>query len=266
MALLATFANAQTANIICDFQATPSYTCALRGLQFPDNPALNFGISGSHLPGRTNADVVSVVIQDSQTPFIINELFAVFPNVDALTITSSGLTRIQPNAFVGGGNLREVTITNNPLTSLGPHSFFGALGIFTLNLQNNQLTNVDVDALYGLHGLHNILLSNNQLTRLPADVFLWRGNLRRIYLNNNRLDRLPGTLFEPARLVNEILLSNNDINAVGRNLINGLSSLARFEILNNGCVSRSWGVGDSNINQQIVEALDGCFQNYERFP
>lgn len=264
--LFATFfavSTAQVVNVPCDFYHTPSYTCNLRGLEFADDLSQTFVIGGIHLPGQSNADVSSIYIEDSQTPFIITQLFASFPNAQVLKITSSGLTRIQPNGFLGGGMLREVTINNNPLRTLSAHAFIGALGIHTLDLRYNELSDVDVDMLYGMHDLFNIYLTRNYLERLPANVFLFRRNLRVIELSQNRLDVLPGNLFVPTPLVNRISLSHNQINAVGRDLISGLNYLTTFEILDNRCIDKTWIVGDDERTRYIPEALEDCFRNYE---
>lgn len=256
--------DAQTVNVICDFRYSPSYACNIRNLQFADVSSVNFAISGNHLPSHSNADVVHIIIEASQTPIIITQLFASFSNAQVLKITSSGLIRIQQNAFIGGNSLRDVQITGNPLRSLEAHAFFGALQISNLDLQKNQLDEVSGDALYGLHSLHNINLSNNQLQTLPSDVFLWRRAIRRIDLSSNSIATLSGVIFQDNPLVNTILLSNNNINALGRNLITRLSELTAFEILNNQCVNRSWVVvGAEERTRLIPEALEECFKNYE---
>lgn len=267
MILLAVFAvinvRAQTVNVVCEFSFTPFYTCNIRGLQFADVLTQTFEIIANHVPGLSNSDVFTINIQASQTPFVIPQLLTTFPNAQQLSIISSGLTRIQANAFVSNSALRTVIITGNPLTSLPAHTFFGSLGITSLELQNNQINNIDVDALYGLHQLRSINVANNQLQTLPSEVFAWRGQIRTVDLSNNRIEILPGELFQSSRLITQIDLANNRINALGRQFITNLNDLSSFNILNNVCVSRIWTVGSDERNRIIPEALEPCFVNYE---
>jgi hypothetical protein len=255
--------HAETVNVVCDFRYSPGYACNIRNLQFADSSSITFEVSGTHLPGHSNSDVIYIIIESSQTPFIITQLFATFNNAEVLRISSSGLSRIQQNAFIGGNSLRDVEIIGNPLRALGAHAFFGALQIRNLNLQNNQIDDINVDALYGLHALHIIDLSRNRLRTLPSNVFLWRRIIRSINLNNNVIEVLPGDIFQDNRVVNTIALSNNNINALGRDFIAGLNELTSFEILNNRCVDGAWTVGETERTQTIPEALEGCFRNYE---
>lgn len=264
MFLLKVSVDAETINVVCDFRYSPRYACNIRNLQFTDSPSLNFAFSGNHLPGHINDDVAYIIIETSQTPIIINQLFSTFQNAQVLKITSSGLNRIQPNAFVGGNSLREIHISGNPLNSLGPHAFIGSLQVTNLYLQNNQLNDLDVDALYGLHSLLTIDLSGNQIRTLPSNVFLWRRQIRQINLDNNSIEILPGDIFRDNPVVNTIALSDNNINALGRNLITGLNELTAFGALNNRCIDRSWVVGADERTRIIPEALEECFRNYEQ--
>lgn len=79
-AILFAVSTAQVVSVFCDFNHTPSYTCNLRGLNFADDLSQAFVIGGNHLPGQSNSDVFNIYIEDSQTPFIVTQLFVSFPN------------------------------------------------------------------------------------------------------------------------------------------------------------------------------------------
>lgn len=77
---------AQDVTLECNFNVFfDEYFCTLGGIEVLD-PEANVIITGTHVGDLTNDDVEVVRIVASNTPFIINQLFDVFPNLLELNI------------------------------------------------------------------------------------------------------------------------------------------------------------------------------------
>lgn len=93
------------------------YTCLLRNIEAYDiNREINLG--GFHLAGQNNNGVTQVWIHQSDTRFIINQMFLTFQNLRHVLIQTSNLQNLQENAFRNATNLWRITIEGNVLRRL----------------------------------------------------------------------------------------------------------------------------------------------------
>lgn len=212
--------------------------------------------------GRSNADVQRVDVVDSTTPFIIVQLFTTFENLEMLIVTSSELSRIQPNAFANATNLKTLAIGENPLRSLDSQAFADLTQLTTLSLFNGDLESIDERSFEGLQLLEILFLSGNKIAALPRNVFRSLENLFFITLERNLLESLHGDTFANNRNVQQISLEGNKVNALGGNFLDNLPRLSYLNMEGNRCVSGTWGVNVVTPKEEVLRILQPCFDNY----
>lgn len=85
---------AQDITLTCNFGIFfDEYFCTLGGIEVLD-PEANIIITGNHMENMTNDDVEVVRIVASNTPFVINAIFDVFPNLLELNIDNRYSLRV----------------------------------------------------------------------------------------------------------------------------------------------------------------------------
>lgn len=253
-----------TAQIInCNFLETNGdYTCSLHGVTVADNQNANFIIGGSHMSGRNNNDVRRIRVASSSIPFIITQLFVIFPNVQSLVISSSGLLRVQSNAFANARNLNAITISDNVgLQEIQANAFNGAQSLSMLEIFRTGLNRIHESAFNEATNLRFLHLDNNYLRELPVNVFRPLARLDRLFLSVNKLQSLDGRLFEANNVLTYIDLEYNAIDRIGRNLLDGLTRLQTFNVMHNRCVNNFWRIGGATNIQTVLTGLSACFNN-----
>lgn len=270
LALLISLAsiNAQTVELNCYFiEVWGIYTCRMPNVRIEsDNENQNIVITGIHLPGRGNADVVNVEIHDSRTTFIVTQAISTFVNMNGMQIFSSELNRIQPNAFANAANLETLEITGNPLTSLGASAFLGTR-LTWLDLDSNQIESIHQNAFAGLPTLRELNLTRNRIQELHPNVFSPLSSLTFVTLEYNQLLRIPSQLFANNLPLVEIALGWNQINAVGPTFIEHLQFISTFRFAVNQCASISYiNLTPESLRANVRLGLATCMENYGEVP
>lgn len=256
---------AQTFNLACDFRLVSGfYGCYLDGVTVPDNEELNIVVSGTHLVGRTNADVQDVFINFSNIPFIVRQLFISFPNLSSFHIWQSGLTRLRSGDFANASSLRFLLIRNNPnLRTIGENTFVGGSNILSLDLMVNGIESIHETAFNGLTTVGSILLNTNLLSSLPVNLFASLTSLNTVFMSNNNLQSLDGRLFANNRQLHQLQISQNQINSIGRNFLDGMNLLQILGLNGNRCVSNNWQIDGNFVTLETVrQGLQVCFDNF----
>lgn len=254
---------AQTVNLNCMFFTEFSqYTCLISNVVVADNENQDFVIGGNHTAGRTNNDVQRLQIMFAQTPFIISKLFETFPNVQNLLIDSSGLTRIQLNAFSNARELTTVVIIRNSIREIPARVFASSPRLRSLDMDTNRIENIDENAFDGLASLQLLYLDQNQINKLPTNVFRSLSSLRTLFLQDNQLNSLDGSIFANNPQLFQVDIERNRINAIGRNFLDGLNNLFLLTMVGNVCVSQFWSISGSVTLDSVRADLETCFSNY----
>lgn len=266
--LVASLVKSQIVPLDCEFvDINGDYICNLRGITLGDNENQSIAIGGDHLPERDEFSVTSVVIEDSDIPFIITQIFTTFPYLDRLTIRASGLQRIQPYAFANAYFLHRLHITYSPeLRHLPANSFHGAWSIQELEIAYCGLESIHEDAFDGLAAIYVLALSHNNIRQLPPNVFRPLYAMELFFVFSNQIESLDGRLFEANPWLTRVDFSNNQIDAVGRNFFDPLILLAGFAFNGNICADAHWNTGGEVTVDTIREALETCFINFENLP
>lgn len=244
------------------------YTCQISELTVTDNENTTFVIGGIHQPGLNNDDVQRVTILFSNIPFIITQIFAVFPNVIEVSILGdSGLRRIQSNAFAAALNVREMHMReNSQLRTIEAKAFTGMINLRRLDLTDNRIESIHEEAFDGLFTLRELSLANNQIRQLRANVFRPLRSLEDLFLRNNLLESLDGRLLANNPQISGLQLSDNQINAIQSNFIDNNPQLVFFNILGNRCANNFWIVQGPTTLDDIREGLKSCFNNFVEAP
>jgi Leucine rich repeat len=260
LSTLLTFAISQNVNLSCLFaEMSGVYRCLLRNVNVADDENQNIIIGGNHMFGRTNEEVTQVDLSTSTTPFIITQFFTTFVNLETLIISSSGLTRIQANAFESAQNLVTLAIGGNPLQSLNAEAFLGLNKLTSLSVYDSELANVNERAFEGLELVDILFLSGNKIQSLPHAVFQPFVNLFYVSLSNNSLESLHGETFSNNRVVQQIELADNRINSLGNNILDNLNNLRYLNMEGNVCVNEAWSL---TPKEQLLQILKPCFDNF----
>ena len=149
-------ATANSILIECDFNTETTwasigrvYTCKVTLLNLYDNPTTITGISGTHMSGKSNADVKFVyfmarnaleVIPKGLSDFFPN-LFALsfeycwinnlngneledFPNLEWFSFRFNDLIRVPGNLFATNPNMKYINFSNNKISHVGEGIFY----------------------------------------------------------------------------------------------------------------------------------------------
>lgn len=256
-------------SINCNFFMTDGlYTCHISLQSVSDNENANIVITGFiHTSGRNDLSVQRVQITTSNLPFIITQLFTRFPNIIDLSITSGGLTRIQPNAFQNALNLRTVSISiNNQFREIHPQAFAGASSILEVFLTLNRIDTIHSSSFDGLTSLRTLSLAGNQIVRLPPNIFHSLPALEVIALSDNRLYSIAGNTFANNPNLAQIDLARNLINAIGSSFLDRLRRLNFLSLLVNRCTNSAWVIEGATTISTVRQELNVCFNNAGEVP
>jgi hypothetical protein len=263
--LASSVAKAQTINVDCRFSSRlyQVYQCLLMDIAVPDSDDANITIGGQHEANKSNVDVNEVVIQGFNVPFILTQAFSTFPNLQFFYLQVSGLTRIQPNAFVNGGGLILLDISfEKNITHLPANGFVGLSRLQRLELNNNPLQTIDENAFIGLDKLTDLVLNHNFLRVLPTNVFKPLHLMVEVYVSWNQLESLDGQLFANNPLLEVAMFYSNQINSVGRNFLIYIRYLQKLEMRENRCVNKNWIINNNPTRiENVREDLEVCFDN-----
>ncbi|XP_026162385.1 extracellular matrix protein 2 isoform X2 [Mastacembelus armatus] len=130
-----------------------------------------------------------------------------------------------------GCDISDVTVTceNAKLIHFPP---LAISELKSLSLEGNNISTIPAEAFNGIPNLEWINLKKNKLTSAGIDIKAFKGlkMLRRLYLDGNLLETVPPDL--PPTL-QELKISENRLRGIGKNSLQGLSSLVILELEGN---------------------------------
>lgn len=155
------------------------YGCLLINITVLD-PAANIVFVGQHLDNLTDSDVLSMVIVNSNTPFMMPQMFTTFPNMDELLIFSSNLQSINVPSSAQLFYLTRLLYDNN-ISRIESGSLRGQSRLTYLELSSNNIQEIEEDAFVDLEALNTLVLVGNQLQEIRGTTLHNLTNL--IYLD-----------------------------------------------------------------------------------
>jgi BspA type Leucine rich repeat region (6 copies) len=234
------------------------YVCTLVDIEVLD-PLQNVTFGGEHLANRTNQDVGAVRIRNSNTPFMIQQIFATFPNVFELDIQDSRLESINiPNSI----QLEVLVLTNNNISRIVNGTFSGQSRLTFLNAVNAGIQVIEDDAFLGLESLVSLVLIRNNVSELSSNTLAPLINARRIDFERNSLTRI-GDIFANSANLTNLYLEFNQINEISPRVLSGIgNSLSTFNLRGNQCIDRYFTFDEEIELILFNNLLSSCFINF----
>lgn len=148
-----------------------AYICDVQSLTVESPDGVIEGIDGNHLPGHSNVNVTALRIQNQNCFFVPSGFANFFPNLEGLTISSSGLRRISRDDLSPFPNLLTLALNGNRLISLENGLFEGVPLLRTAGFGNNRPRAIPASLLDPLFLFTFINLDNNVCINAPGTTF-----------------------------------------------------------------------------------------------
>lgn len=251
----------QNVEITCNFYTWfGDYTCRLVGIELLD-PTANVTFIGNHTAENTDANVDFIEIWDSNTPFVIEQLFSQFPSVTGLEIVNSQLQTLRIPEFA---NLEDITLRGNNVSRIDSNSLANQTNLLYFSAHNNSILEIDEDAFVGLSVLYYAGFINNHVSEIAPGTFREVISVRTIDFEGNNLTRIGDNIFENNRNLTILFLERNQIEAVSPTFTANLqqSTLNSVNFSGNRCAERYFNTRDEFEWMFLNAALNTCFQNF----
>lgn len=237
------------------------YTCLLEGIAVTV-PGSNVTFAGVHLEGRTEADVLLVLIEYSNTPFMIPQLFTTFPNINELVIEYSNLQSIDVPDTV---RLEYIVLFYNNVTKLQSGTLRNQSRLTYLEVIHNNIQEIDEEFFNDIPNTYYIELTNNRLTSLAPRTFYPLRYVIYIDLKDNLLESLGADLFSSNTILRSLYIERNPISEIHHDFVNSLPINLSFVNLSlNLCVNGVFQLGSGENRRLANHALNQCFRNFHR--
>lgn len=242
---------------------TDEYACLLENIEAL-NEIQNIIITGNHLEGRTNEDVEVVAILDSNTPFMIQQIFSTFPNIQELEIGNSGLQSINVSMSV---QLQILDLYLNNITRIANGSFLGQRSLLVAYLDNNNIQTIDEDAFEEIVSLLTMSMNRNRLHTIHPRTFHAISDVRTISLQHNNLSSVGEALFSRNEFLTALHLDSNVINEISPRFADNLREhLAFIDMTGNVCANDVFRFQTPHDWDSTLFRLRNCFNNFEGLP
>ncbi|XP_070492468.1 leucine-rich repeat-containing protein 15-like [Chironomus tepperi] len=269
-------------SLSCDYRESirdgvNHYACYL-DIQNPSGFDGFTSINGTHLPGRTNADVTLLYAMPvSRTVIFPRITCSQFPNLVHIDFERKGIVTLSENNFAACRNVEIAWLTGNEIETIHENAFNNMTRLVFLDLSVNRLVNIPGNVFNSLVNLEELNLSLNQLfipsvlfsrlvnlrvlnlmsTRLSAVVPEWFGNLTNLQtltLYGNNITSFPEATFVNNRNLRSLEISRNP---VGDHLPAGI-----FRELRNLTQLFMVGIRITQINTSWFATLENLEQLY----
>lgn len=217
-------------------------------------------IGGEHVLGRTNDDVSIVQIRNSNTPFVIQQIFTTFPNLVELDIQNSNLQELTLSSLV---QLEYLTLYRNNVSRILNGTFVGQSRLEFIEAMDNRIVDIEENAFEGLENLLGLMLIGNRLQELQPRVLHPLRNVVYLDFEQNRIERIEEGVFSENTQLESLFLEFNLINAVSPTFTRNLSdNLEYLNLQGNRCIDRPFQIRESFDMILLNNALNSCFNNF----
>lgn len=181
------------AHCIFNYDPQDRYGCYLYNIR-AFNPTDVLVIVGTHLPGRTDADVEVVVHTNCRFNQFNGEILRTFVNLKRISLVNSGLQSINPSAFDICNSLEFLNLATNSLTQLHPQMFRNCVNLTTFSAFRNQLSTVPEDLFSNNRNLELFNVQLNRLSELSPRLLSNAINLQVINIASNNFNDPQGVM------------------------------------------------------------------------
>lgn len=170
-----TFATATTLHCkFDDYIYEGNYKCEVENLSITTRNEIVSDVSGTHIPRRTNSNVIILSINEQTAHYLPENLAQFFPNLMYLTINKSGLKEITKNDLKGFIKLRNIVVRGNDVESLPGDLFEYNLQLANIDFPTNKIKSIGRDIFKPLTSLESANFLRNecisQVARNPAEI------------------------------------------------------------------------------------------------
>ena len=253
--------SSQGITLTCDFYTSgqTNYVCRLINIEVLDSET-NVTFDGQHVGDRTNANVTSVLIYNSNTPFVIPQVFTTFENIRIFEVEDSHLQSINIPDTV---QLRRLKLDGNNLTRLESGFLEAQSQLEYFSAFTSNIVEVDENAFIGLTELHDLSLAFNHIAEIAPQTFHPLIKLNYLDLEDNLLTSISEDLFSQSPDLHSIYLENNLINEIAPQFSSNFAEGLDFiNLSGNQCVDRSFHVGTEEDLIILHNLLRRCFNNF----
>jgi hypothetical protein len=198
------------------------YTCEVANLLFTVGDELQ--ITGVHMPGRDNGNVLTVEIVNSTVEVIPQQFFINFSILRRFNAQNVGISTL--NRLRNCQSLQFLSLSHNKLNIIRADTFTDCTNLLNINLQNNLIRDVERWALRNLSVLEVLNLNSNQMQSVNPDVFTPTTNLIDLSLSNNFISNLVVRTFTPISFLETLRLSNNNLTIVNGLIFQNMTQLS----------------------------------------
>jgi len=209
-------------------------------------------ITGQHLAGRTNADVVNLIASNSRIQIVSPVFMNTFTNLQILSMNGS-FTTVHQDSFPHCQSLRELYLDRNLIVQLPVGAFTGCNQLFYLEMDTNSLETINEGTFDGLNQLRILNLRLNWIRNLGQNSFRPLPNLEILNLNNNFIRTIHVQTFDMMTNLRELYLNNNLL--MDLNPATSMLPLRNLRILDlSGNFLRTFTFGAHSLS--MLETLD----------
>lgn len=251
----------QNVIVNCEFAVSifDEYSCTLENITVLDESA-NVEFGGAHVGDRSNGDVEIVNIRNSQTPFMIQQMFTTFPNLAFLTIASSGLQSIN---IPESAQLIELDLSGNNITRIESGSIRNQTALSSVYLDSNRIEEIHEDAFIGIPNVIYLVLTDNLITRFAPRTFSPLTELNFLNFVENLVVRIEAELFSQNTKLQTLYASFNRINEISPTFADSFRATANYiSLVENVCTDHHYAVSTEELWNEMLNDLQTCFNNF----
>jgi hypothetical protein len=180
LVLAALFSTTLAFNIECDFelrkiwdQFGELYSCRVTSVTFTDSKSIE-AVTGTHLDGKSNADVRQVFFGWYPTKFVVDfippNIDAFFPNFIGIEIASCKIHALNGDELKNYPNLEFFEIDDNEIVSIPGNLFEFNPKMKAVRFDSNKIAHIGSNLFSGLAELNTANFSSNACIDEPIIV------------------------------------------------------------------------------------------------
>jgi hypothetical protein len=163
--------------------------------------------------------------------FLAKDSFVSLPDLEELSVISSGLRAIELGAFNGLTELTTLSLLGNEINEILPGTFENLNSLDFLDLSGNKLGHLDSAAFSGLVSLKEIHLQASKLQYLHPDTFSGLPKLEDLYFSTNPTLQIPTDRnFINSNSLSHLEMSNCNVSSLSVETFANVSALRELDL------------------------------------
>jgi Leucine rich repeat len=235
------------------------YVCEVENLEVLDTTA-TVVFTGTHLRLRANEHVGVVIIKNSNTPFMIQEVFTTFPRADELEYNSAGLESINMTTPT---HIKILYLRGNNIQHIKDNTFVNQPQLTMIIVGSSNVQEVGEDAFAGLSKLGVLYINDNHISEIQPKTFASLASVYFINLERNNLVQL-GPLFTNNLMLHSLFLQGNQIDAISPSFVEPSTHerLRTVDLRGNKCSQQLFTLTDDGAWTDMDSSLNICYHNF----